>query len=129
MPSSIFLSQSIRTFPPSVSSFSFMPCSFPYFNISFLSFFLASLNASLFIPVPLFLPFQDFPFCFPVKFPSFLCHHFLISPYKTVAGPYEALKRLKAYLPCLISFLSRQEAPRDCYEPFSLSFSDESFQA
>ena len=35
MPSSIFLSQSIRTFLPSVPSFSFMPCSFP-FSISFL---------------------------------------------------------------------------------------------
>ena len=106
MPSSIFLSQSIKSFLPSVSSFSFMPCSFPCFYIFFIFFFLVShffsysafpqcfpIHSSSFIP-----SLSVFCFSFSIKFPSFLCHHFLISLYNTFAGPYEALKRLKGII-------------------------------
>jgi len=35
---------------------------------------------------------------------------------------------IEGIIPCLISFLSRQEAPMGVYEPFALFLSGENFQ-
>ena len=107
MPSSIFLSQSIRTFPPSV------PLIFPY--ALFLSFFLVSRFFILFcLPFPVrfpsMLPYSvQFLYSFPFSIlplissqvPFILLGWFFKTPYKPFAGPYEALKWLKAYFPAM----------------------------
>ena len=46
-------------------------------------------------------------------------------PVQSFTGPYKALKWLKAYLPCLISFLTAQDAPMGLYERFTLFLSNE----
>ena len=55
----------------------------------------------------------DFSLCcsFLVKSPSFLWHYFLITPYKPIAGPYEALKWLKAFSSCPASLKGCHKAP------------------
>ena len=80
MPSSIFLSQSIRTFPPSVP---LMPCSFPFFLFhAFLSYsaslFLFAFPQCFLIQSSSFIPSLSVFCCsFPVKFPSFFWADFL----------------------------------------------------
>ena len=92
------------------TSFSLVPCSFPCFYIFFIFFFLVSRFFILFcLPFPVrfpsMLPYSvQFLYSFPFSIlllissqvPFILLGWFFKTPYKPFAGPYRALKRLKA---------------------------------